>query len=457
MNRNSTIAAAVATILGTAGVSGAAYALTNPPTLQQAATAGVTLYIAGSSAAKNAVLGALEGDLCGGAANSLIVSSASDTNFFAVSCAPASGVAGSDGGSYFTVYYRDEGGSVSGVLPLANNVPVNQLNLSATGIPCSGNTCSPTVLGSTETNGTDDSFSGAVTKQYVQLGISDVEPGALIGNNYPTAYSTAAWGPVNPSGVAGVTTVPAFGEVYAMFVNTGSAATSGASFTESPLALSQQMVQQIMTKTIKDWSLVTDVNGKAVTNGSIPVTIVNRETGSGSRAATDLLIMGDTCQAQGGPIKETKATNTDYFSTGDVLGAANSVAGAISYATIDQSKPNLTQVALNGVTPSSLAAATGQYPFWVEAQLEPTPQSVPTATSTLITFLESELAAEKTAPHLADVVVIPNVAGNTASVTTTSTANTAPSSLTATLGAATIYVNNFTRAAITCALPGSVL
>jgi hypothetical protein len=455
MNRNSTIAAAVATILGTVAASGAAFALSNPPTPAQAAAAGVTLYIAGSSAAKNAVLGALEGDLCGGASNALVYSSVSDKNFFAVSCAPASGVAGSDGSQYFTVYYRDEGGSVSGVLPLANNVPINQLNLSATSfITCANaNTCSPTVLGATEVNGTDDSFGGAVSKQYVQLGISDVEPAALVVNNYPTAYSTSAWGPVNQAGVAGVAATPAFGEVYGIFVNTG----SSSAFTESPLALSQQMVQQIFAKTITDWSNVTDVSGNPVTNGSVPVTIVNREKGSGSRAATDLLIMGDTCQTVGGQLKETKGTNTDYFSTGDVLAAASSVAGAITYATIDQSAANLTQVALNGVTPSSLAAATGRYPFWVEAQLEVTPQTLPAATSSLISFLEDEIAAIGTAPHVADVVAIPNVAGNTASVTTTSTANTAPSSLTATLGAATIYVNNFTRNAVTCALPASVL
>ncbi len=130
MNCNTNLRTAIAAVLGTVSVSGLAYANDVPPTLADAASSSaVSLYVAGSSAAKKAVLGALETNLCGGVANALVVSSVGNTNFGAVSCTPASGVAGADGNTYYTVYYRFEGGSVTGALPLVNNDLVETLDL----------------------------------------------------------------------------------------------------------------------------------------------------------------------------------------------------------------------------------------------------------------------------------------------------------------------------------------
>jgi len=62
---------------------------------------------------------------------------------------------------------------------------------------------------------------------------------------------------------------------------------------------------------------------------------VNREQGSGSRTATDLYFTGDHCTI---PL-QTRFRNPrrygDYFSTGNVLAAANTIPGAITYASID--------------------------------------------------------------------------------------------------------------------------
>src|SRR5580698_1081228 len=188
MNCNTNLRMAIAAVLGTVSVSGLAYANDVPPTLADAASSSaVSLYIAGSSAAKKAVLGALETNLCGGVANALVVSSVGNTNFGAVSCTPANGVAGADGNTYYTVYYRFEGGSVTGALPLVNNDLVQTLDLSQTSfISCTGGTCNATVNGSSSANGTTDSFTGAVSQKNVQLGIMDVEPAALASaNNYP--------------------------------------------------------------------------------------------------------------------------------------------------------------------------------------------------------------------------------------------------------------------------------
>jgi hypothetical protein len=445
MNRNAKIAAAIAAILGTvAGTDSALAQVSNPPSLANATNAGVKLYVAGSSAAKNAVLGALQADICGGASNALTFTSTSNGNFFAVSCAPASGKAGADGNTYYTIYYRDEGGSVVGALPIVNNVSINQLDLTQITSCVSSTVCNPTVTGGSTTNGTDDSFTGPLTKQPVQLGILDVEPSALAtANNYPVGYSTTVWGPNNPAGLVSLNGSAAalFDEVYGIYVNT-----SGGAFT-APLSLSKQTVEQILVKNVTNWSLVTDTTGNPVTSSSVAITVVNREPGSGSRAATDLLIAGDTCQTQGKHLLGT----TGYFSTGDVLAAANSVAGAITYATIDQSASNMTKVSLNGIVPGNLAAATGQYDFWVEATALTNPNvSYSSLQTAFINYFTSDLQAIATAPHLIDVLANPTVAGNTASANTVGTGSTTTVSG---LGTSTIYINPFSRGKVTCALP----
>lgn len=444
MNRNFHVAAAIAAILGTAAGTGAEAAA--PPTLAQAAAAPFQLYISGSSAASKAVLGALQVNLCGGAVNALSVAGSPNTNFGAVSCAPASGVAGANGTNFYTVYYRFEGGSVTGALPIANNDAVEQLDLTKSSfITCTGNTCTATVTGTSAANGTTDTFGGAVSPHAVQLGILDVEPAALVGNNYPTIYSTTAWGKNNPSGVAALASGVLFDEVYGIYVNTGT--TPGI---KKPLSLSTQMVQNLLTKQITDWSQVTDTSGAQVSSTSIPVVIVNREVGSGSRAATDLLIAGDVCQVGGAKIQEASKTATDYFSTGNVLDALNAQGGGISYATIDNApESNETLVSLNGITPTNANAASGQYPFWVEATFATNPNSIPDAN--LLSFITNSLQAVGTAPHLADVLANPTVGGNTPHVAL-GAGNTASGSLTG-LGSATIYVNPFSRSKVTCNIP----
>jgi len=474
MNSTTKIAAAIAAVLGTATGSAAlattrsvVHPATAPGTAvtpTQAASPAVSLYIAGSSAASKGVLAALETDLCGG--QYLLYSSTNNKNFFAVSCEPANGVAGTTNSTtVYTVWYRDEGGSVVGALPIVTGYKPLQLDLTQlTG--CSGNPCIPTIAGASTGNGTDDSFVGALVNEPVQFGILDVEPG-IFGyasqHNYPTGYSNATWNPSNIpiptvlSGLAGLSGGQLFDEVYGIFVNNSGLFENGTAVsTGNPLKLSEAMVANILAKTVTNWSLVTDVTGAPVASSSVPIVIVNRETGSGSRAATDLLITGDACQTGGKALSEQNvggkgATNTDYFATGDVLAAANTAAGAITYATIDQSASNLSLVSLNGIAPTNANAATGQYDFWVEASYVVNPnQTYTAAQSSLISFLTTELQNVGTAPHLADVLAIPS--SNNAASVGLGTPSTAPSSL----GGATIYVNPFTRSGTTCNLPGYV-
>ena len=187
MNRNSKIAAAVTTLLA----AGAMRSVIAYPTLAQAQATTNVLYVSGASAARSAVLGAVEADICGGASNALIFNSTGNTNFFAVSCAAlaSTGITNANGSNVFTIYYRSEGGSVTGALPLVTGSNINQLLLtSATG---TGPLYTVSVPGASATNGIDDSFASGVFKAPVQWGITaggmrfayldtDLHPGCMV-------------------------------------------------------------------------------------------------------------------------------------------------------------------------------------------------------------------------------------------------------------------------------------
>jgi hypothetical protein len=451
MTRNITIAAAVAAVLASTA------SLAGQPTPAAAASPSVGLYIAGSSAAKNAVLGSLETTFCGGSYS--LFSSTGDTNFFAVSCTPAAttGVPNANGTNVFTIWYRDEGGSVVGALPLVSGASINQLSLAgATG---SAGVYSVAVSGSAGVNGIDDSFGSGVFKAPVQLGITDVEPGALVGDNYPTAYKTSVYGKATATQLAALNATPIFDQVFGIFVNTNSTAftaaeTAGqgkaAGSSGTGLSLGVETINQLLTGNITDWHDASDFTGTTtITTASLPVTIVNREQGSGSRAATSIFFTADHCQGSAVSIAEGSAGPTaDYFSTGNVLAAANGIPGSITYASIDNagstSYPNLTLVAVDGVAPTNLAAAAGSYGDWFEATAV-TGQNFSSLTADqqgLINILVGAWQQESTTVSAADILANPNY--NTAAY---------PVSGTAVNNGKNIYVNPSTRGGISCNAP----
>jgi hypothetical protein len=446
MVRNITVAAAVASVLA----SGAAMAQLQP-TPAQAASPTVGLYVAGSSAAKNAILGALEtgSSFCGGTYS--LFSSTGDTNFFAVSCAPtaATGLPGANGTNVFTIWYRDEGGSVVGALPLVSGSQINQLSLAG----ASGSAGSYTVAvgGASATNGIDDSFAGGVFKAPVQMGITDVEPSALVVNNYPSAYKTSVYGHATTAQLSGLTQTPIFDQVFGVFVNTNSSAfssaeKSGQGTATASLNLSRQTVGAILQGNQVNWDDVPDTSGNAVTAASLGITIVNREQGSGSRTATDLYFTGDHCTIPlQTPIQESTGGTADYFSTGNVLAAANTIPGAITYASIDNaggSYPNLTLVAVDGVQPSNLNAAAGTYGAWFEATVTTGANygTLSAAQQGLIQGLITAFQTEATLPGAADILANPNY--NTPSYPVSGTG--------VVISGHTVYINPFSRLGNSC-------
>lgn len=444
MVRNIKLAAAIAAVLS------AGSALASAPTPASAAAPAVGLFVAGSSAAKNAILGALESGLCGSSFSSF--SSTGNTNFFAVSCTPSSttGLPSANGANIFTVWYRDEGGSVVGALPLVSGSTINQLSLAGAGGTAPNYTVA--VGGSSAINGVDDSFTGGVSKQPVQFGITDVEPGALIKNNYPSAYKPSVYGVASSTALGNLSATTLFDQVFGIFVNTNSAtfstaekADQGKATSTGALCLSKQTIGNILSSTGSvDWSLEPDCNGNAVGSTSVPIVIVNREQGSGSRTSTDIFFTADSCTPKQSPIFESTAGTADFFSTGNVLAAANTVPGSITYASIDQAGgfANLTLVAVDGVAPSNLAAASGAYGDWFEATgvTGKNFSSLTADQQALITFLEGSFQTESSAPGAVDVLASPLF--NTPSLPISGTASVNSGK--------TIYINPFSRGGISC-------
>ena len=442
MVRNLKIAAAVAAVLS----AGSAMA---GPTPASAAAPDVGLYVAGSSAAKNAILGALEANFCGG--NYSLFSSTGNTNFFAVSCTPTlSNVPGANGSNVFTIWYRDEGGSVTGALPLVTGKSINQLSLAGAGGAAPNYTVA--VSGASATNGIDDSFGGGVFKAPVQLGITDVEPGVLTGNNYPSAYLSSVYGHATSTQLTNLTATAVFQQVFGVFVNTNSSVFTSAE--KGSLPISKEAVGNILNGTSTDWSAVPDVNGNAVASSGLGVTIVNREQGSGSRTATDLFFTNDTCsKLPQSPILESTGGTMDYFSTGNVLAAANTIPGAITYASIDNAGstyPNLTLVAVDGVVPTNLAAASGAYGDWFEATLVTGSNfsGLSAGQKGVISYLTTAFQTEATTPGAVDVLAIPSsLSGPALPISSTASVNSGK----------TIYVNPFTRGGQSCNDPAITL
>jgi ABC-type phosphate transport system substrate-binding protein len=451
MNRNLSIAAAVAAALSSAAsfAAGPSIAtITGTP-------AANTINVMGSSAIKNALTSSIINNFCGGSTNATVVTSnGTNSNFLGVACTPAAGQA-TNAGNY-NVWVRFEGGSVTGYLPIVNNAAVNEIDGTAL-------TANPiTVNGSSAANGTDDSFTvsagGALVKKIPDLGIGDVEPQALINNNYPNDYSTGVWGPPNGTGMFNLTSKPLVGEVYAVYVNQNSTL-----FTENPLLLSHQTVASILTHQITNWSQVYDTGNHPVVSGSLAITIVNREYGSGSRAATDILVVGDSCGSGGNASVTlfTKPSANRYFATGDVLKAANSIPGAITYASIDNApggtgnQANLQWVSLDGIAPSSLAAAQGAYPFWVEAQYVNNTANTG-GDSVAVNNIVAGLQNQQTTSALADIIAIPLLTGANGTAYNQSVhLNPSLSGLVPSGGGvgATVYINPYTRKGITCNNP----
>ena len=439
--RNTHVAAAVAAVLA---VSASGAVLAAGPTPAQASAAAHKVYIAGSSAAAGGIVSFLETTLCGGAGFSVFTTPTSVVNnpdFRAVSCTAAAGQPFA--GTVVTVWYRAEGGSVVGVLPVINNVSIKFVDLvNATCASTDGVSYSCTgVTGTAAANGTDDSWGGGVLSHNVDIGISDLEPGVF--------GSDAKWaggGLHNPVGTYSAAFTGAnktHAQLQAMTHTTifqqafGFVASSGLGITDLP----REQLKAVFNGEVTDWSQVTTAANTAVGAGAI--TVCHREIGSGTRASTDIFLNGVGCNTLGvvGNIANSDGTVADNFQTSAELDCVNTHTGAIGYVSVDnfskvgtgKTFPNVTALTLSGTTASALNAALGEYGYVFEASLNRN-ASLSADATTLLTTMQPALQNVNTTLTSAQVIAIP---GQPA-------ANTATTPLT--VGTHGVLVSDFIRA-----------
>lgn len=442
----------IAAAIAAAAASSGAYAQLTPAGM---AKAPYQLIIAGSSAASPTVLGIIENDpnLCNGSAalggnpaNYLALTSSGDTNFAGVTCNIATQQGNIPAGAQITVYYRSEGGSVVGALPVVSGKSVLRLDPTQCTGAAGAYVCA--VTGASSVQGLNDSWSGAVTEGPVDLGVTDVEPAQLTGLDYPSNYSASVFGTATAAQLAALSTVPALQQVFGIAINeNGMGLSPGA-----PINLSRETVANILDGTLANWNTVPNAaTGAAVTTTSLAITVINREPGSGTRTSSNMYFLDYPCSSAVG-IPVPKKNGTFYFSTGDELNAANNQNGAIAYASINNLAPNsskygnLVMAAINGITPTTLLAAAGEYDFWFEATLVPSQQAVTlnnAGAQGLSGYLQGAIATAATFSVNSDVNFIPGQGGNAASLPLAGTVS----------GTMTSYINPYTRSGNSCNVP----
>jgi ABC-type phosphate transport system substrate-binding protein len=326
---NLKVAAAVALALGGSVASQAALA---SPTAAQCAAPAASLYVAGSSAAQPSFATALANDLFDATGETVIsapaVAGSANGNFKAYcGVAKAGNGAGVAAGAIATVYYRGEGGSVVGALPIAANKAVKFLDLSQP----SCQVTNPSVVGLSVNVGTTDGWSGCVSLHAVEMGVTDLEPGQFKAPNYPSAYSTTVFGSATPAQLAGMAKTPLFQQVFGLFVNTQGI--NGGAVGQA-IDLSRETAAAVLSGNYADWSAVPTATGGAVSSTSQPITIVNREAGSGTRTGATIYFLGTNCVTFPGTLSDPTPLS-DGYATGDVLATAATTPGAITYAGID--------------------------------------------------------------------------------------------------------------------------
>ena len=441
---NLKIAAAVAVAMGGHSLAQAAA----PTPTDCASNTATTIYIAGSSAAQPAFATALANDLFD--SNGELTISGSAGNFKAYcGFAKAGNGAGITTGATVVAYYRGEGGSVVGALPIAgnattdhnNNVPIKFLDLKAPGCTVTA----PGITGTSATVGTTDGWTGCVTTHVVEMGITDLEPTIFAPPNYPSTYSAAAFGAATAKDFSVMAPTPLFQQVFGIYVNTTGFNGGGAN---QAVDLNRETVANILSHAYTNWNQVPKADGSGpVSTTSVAIRIVNREAGSGTRTGTTAYFLGTNCVKFPGTLSDPTPA-TDGYATGDVISSANGTGGSITYASIDNSGANLTKVSLSGVAPTNLNAATGKYDWWFEATAQKGKTLTAGALSLFNWLIGGELQEVATAPHTDQILAIPNAGGANPNVADPNVASTA-----STVNGHTTYVNPYTKSGNSCSLP----
>jgi ABC-type phosphate transport system substrate-binding protein len=408
--RNSTkVAVAVAAALS----AGSALAATNPNYT-------VSVNIAGSSAMRDAVIAEFTNVLCqsGTVAGPFVstqgvptASGGENPDFRALTCT-LQNTLGVGTNTIVAMYYRSEGGSVFGIFgnPSLNNgtaLPINRLNIG----PAGGTQPADFNVFETVAQLQADTQTGSVIKDTVDLGVSDVEPAALIGENYGTEYSFIPFAAPSKTTLAAVPTFGAVvGEVYAPIVsNTGGTIGFSSTTGFSTSGLTSQELATIFAGGATDWNQVPSAVATGQVPTSAPITICRRDQGSGTQTVTSTHFLGTNCSTGGKPFS-TGGTGQPptiiNYATGDVLNCVKNNSGAIGLVTLQTAAKYTaaaaTQITVDGTLGTAVSSAQGKYTYYGEAYFIKN-TTVTGVKSTLISKIVSDLESANNVPASASV------------------------------------------------------
>jgi len=335
------------------------------------------LTVAGASAARDsfilAVLDPTEG-ICASAIDIYRATPTSGQDFRAYTChLKTLASLGSVSNTDVVIFYRSEGGSAWGPVSIATNTQVMRLNpgpacVAATA-PISGFTtwdCPVTGYAISTDTGT-----GAIVKDTVELGVSDVEPKLFQATNYPSPNPTTVFPAFNGTVAAnlrGLAYTTGYSQIFGVILNTTG---SGSSAVNN---LSKQDVQAIFTGAYSDWSQVPRQDN----SGFYPageIIVCRREPGSGTQASAAQYFLGVGCGAPsrtfitdsvaglGDRVQENSTTSGEEAC---VNSNANAIGINVLKTTPISGAANVKYVSIDGVAPSVQAAALGQYQEFYE-------------------------------------------------------------------------------------------
>lgn len=252
---------------------------------------------------------------------SAVVTSGTAPDLVAYSCTSATGLLGS--AKPLIIYYRAEGGSIYGVVPLlvsSSYRPVvpQPLRLALTA-SCGTSTCavgdSYDPIGDTLSNPT----SNAVVDS-PDLGVSDLEPKIFATlSNTPTLTDSTK---LQPSLSVSETTAlmqrsqPLALQSYGIFTHLTSGANGADAEFNQLASLSRRVLAEIFMGTWGDWNQVpkNDGSNTTVTSTSLPIVVCRSGAGSGTQAAAALYFHHTSCTG-----------GTDAFVSNDYNGSSGNI------------------------------------------------------------------------------------------------------------------------------------
>lgn len=275
---------------------------------------------------------------------------------------------------YFS-YYLD-GGSIYGVTPVADQIPLNYM---AVNTLQNGSCNAGTVSGANTVHKCENVASRRYAKAPI-AGSSDVEPALFKGSN---VAGLAFGAPLNPSALS---PSRAFNVVFGVGVNLalldGTVYPGGTGTIKS---LSKSSLASIFTGKKAQWDAIPEFGGmEAYWDGaSVPtdIHVCRRKAGSGTQASAQAYFLGEECSSHGQSFATASTWPVpgeleEISSSSSILSAClNTNPRALALSSLEKlpggsSGTNWAYVAIDGIMPTTENAAKGLYDYMFENSMQ---------------------------------------------------------------------------------------